>query len=146
MNVSNVSTAINLDQAAGAQNSLRKDFRALQSALASGDLSGAQQAFATLQTDKPKLAQALSGSNSTSQTNPVSTAFQSLQSALQSNDLSGAQSAFTSLTQALQSVQKPHQHHHHPKANDATGTGTQASTESSGTASASPSGTINTLA
>jgi outer membrane protein assembly factor BamD (BamD/ComL family) len=141
MTVSSISSQTDLYPTTGAQNSFRKDFKALQSALQSGDLSSAQQAFTALQKDNPNFAQAMSGSNSSSQTNPVSTAFQSLQSALQSGNLSGAQSAFTSLTQALQSTHKGHHHHHHHSA------GTQASSASaSSTTPSSASGTINTLA
>lgn len=74
MAVSNISSTANPYQAADAQNSFRKDFKASGQALQSDDLTSAQQAFAALQQDNPKFAQAVAGRNSSSPTNPVSTA------------------------------------------------------------------------
>lgn len=148
MTVSNITSATNPYQPTGAQNTFRSDFKALQSALGSGDLSSAQQAFATLQQDNPNFVQAMLGGNSSTQTNPVSAAFQSLQSALKSGDLTGAQNAFTSLTQALQSAHKTH-HGHRGQGIDADGDrdGSQASSGSaSGTTSSLASGSLNALA
>ena len=145
MTVSNITSATNPYSTTGASNSFRKDFKALQSALQSGDLSGAQQAFAALGQDNPNFAQAVSGSNSSRQTNPVRTALQSLQSALQTGDLTGAQSAFTNLTQALQSAHKTHPHHR-PIDADGDHDGTQAPSASAGSTTASSASGIDALA
>ncbi len=71
----------------------QQDFQDLASALQSGDLTGAQNAFAALQ----KLQQGRhtqSGQQGNSSTNPISTDITALGKALQSGDISGAQSAF----------------------------------------------------
>lgn len=91
------------------------DFKALGSALRSGDLSAAQQAFANLQKDaqSPVPLATTSTSKPTSQNSPLAGDLQALQSALQSGDLSGAQSAFATLRQDLQSSSGVHRAHHH---------------------------------
>ena len=101
MSITSVSSATNPYQTNSTQNAFRQEFQALQQALQSGDLTSAQQAFAALQKDNPRFAQAMAGGSSTGQSNPASSAFQSLASALQSGDLKSAQSAFTSLTQRV---------------------------------------------
>jgi hypothetical protein len=102
------------------QNNFKKraqDFKALQSALQSGDLTSAQQAFSSLLKDQQGSTQAATPASSTSgQTSPLQNDFQALQSALQSGDLSGAQSAFATLKQDIQSAggaHRAHHHHHH---------------------------------
>ena len=123
-----------------------QDFKALQTALQSGDLSSAQQAFSALQHDMPRLAQS---ANATSQTSPVSQLsqdFQSLQSALQSGDLSSAQQAFASLTQDLQSAHKGH-HHRHPGQGNSTVSSTSSTTSTNANIAPLPSTpTLNQLA
>jgi len=71
------------------------DLAAVGSALQSGNLSGAQSAFATLQQD-------MGNSSGQSTTATSDTDLASLSSALQSGNLSGAQSAFATLMQNLQ--------------------------------------------
>jgi len=108
-----------------------QDFKALQSALQSGDLSGAQQAFSNFQQD----AQSSSPAGKKTQNTQAVADFQSLQSALQSGDLNAAQKAFASWQHDLQSARQTHHHHHHHKSEPAVD-GTSAST----TASVLPTG------
>jgi hypothetical protein len=70
------------------------DFEALQSALRSGNLWAAQQAFMTLQQNS---SQAASTSNAFGQNSQAAIAFQALESALDSGNLSAAQQAFATL-------------------------------------------------
>ena len=89
-----------------------KDFKAIGSALQSGDVSSAQSALATFQQD-------LQGNSQASATQPfgknshANTDYQSLTSALQSGDLAAAQKAFASLQTDLKAAHKTHHHHHH---------------------------------
>jgi|SRR5208337_882366 len=94
-------------QSAGGDSSgsstINSDFNALATALQSGDLSGAQSAFATLQQDMQNIGQTQSvqQTNQTSQqSNPIIT----LANALQSGDLAGAQQAFATLMQDAQAA------------------------------------------
>lgn len=81
----------------------RQDFKALESAVQSGDLNGAQQALASFQQDIQSIQSARgSSSNETAGTysqNPVKNDFASLLSSVQSGDLTSAQSALASLQQ-----------------------------------------------
>ena len=122
MNISNVSSAPPQWQSIAQSGSNRraKDFQALRSSLQSGDLAGAQAAFANLQKDAPNTSQVTgasgSSSNQPNQSSQIDKDFQTLQAALQSGDLTGAQSAFAALKQDLQSsgsTQGAHRHHHH---------------------------------
>ncbi len=88
-------------------NKVKTDFQSLAQALQSGNLTDAQQAFATLQKDLPAKAQQAAASDPNS---PLNT----LGQALQSGDLSAAQTAFTALQQA-----RPGHHHHHHAASEA---------------------------
>ena len=76
---------------------IRKDFNQLASALQSGDLSGAQSAYSSIQQllqDNQSSSNSISGSNGTS---TIQNDFATLGQALQSGDLSQAQSAFSQL-------------------------------------------------
>jgi hypothetical protein len=98
---------------------LIQDFKAIGSALQTGDLPNAQSALATFQ-------QALQSTSQTSATQPfgknsqANTDFQSLTTDLQTGDLAGAQKAFSSLqndlkaTQSALPAESAHkgQHHH----------------------------------
>lgn len=81
-------------------------FQQLGKDLTSGNLSGAQSDFASLQ---QAFTQSTSGSSTAS---PVAQAFQQLSTDLKSGNLSGAQTDYTTLQQDLQS-QSPHLHNHH---------------------------------
>jgi hypothetical protein len=130
MSISSVSSMTNiypmyqLDQTSAQHKAgqFRQEFNALASALQSGDLSGAQQAFAALQ----KLLPSSSAGNQTqtgqqgSGQNTFATDFNALGQALQSNDLQKAQEAFAKLQQDIQSVQGRHHHHHHHDASAST--------------------------
>src|SRR5271157_2103560 len=71
------------------------DLTALSSALQSGDLTGAQNAFATLMQD-------LGSTNTQQATATLSTDLTALSSALQSGDLTGAQNTLATVMQDLQ--------------------------------------------
>ena len=83
---------------------VRKDFAALKTSLTSGDLTGAQQAFATLQKDlgTANTQNTSAASVNSTVTSGTGTDLTALGNALQSSDLSGAQSAFATLMQDLQ--------------------------------------------
>jgi hypothetical protein len=145
---------------------VQQDFAQLNSALQSGDLSGAQSAFASLQQTLQSQGAATPGtagtqsSSSANGTDPITNDFNALGQALASGNLSQAQGAFSqlqsdiqtaqqtagspgqSLTQGLQAAVKGHHHHHHHGGGDAdsqSSTSTPASTNSS-TASNTSSG------
>lgn len=134
-NVSSVSSTTNAYQTTNQNNFGQsiQDFKAIGSALQSGDLSTAQSALATFQQD-------LQGNSQTSANQPfgnntqANTDYKSLTSALQSGDLSTAQKAFSSLQSDLKAAHKGHHHHHSSSAT--------ASTSSSTTPTASTSSTM----
>jgi hypothetical protein len=84
---------------------LQQTLQTLQNSLASGDLTGAQSAFQTLQQLNQNLTTA-SGS-SASNGSPLSTDLAALGSALTSGDLATAQSAFTTVQGDLKSATSP---------------------------------------
>lgn len=107
---------------------IRKDFTALKTSLTSGDLTGAQQAFATLQQDMQSAglaggSQQTATTTATQASSPLDTDLNALGAALKNGDTSGAQQAFATLqkdmqqmrqTQGGQQTQKArHRHHHH---------------------------------
>ena len=110
------SQPITFYQPGGSQSSFRADFNALASAISSGNLADAQQAFSSLSallgnsgsTDTP------SSTNSPSSTNPFLQALNQIGQALQSGNLSEAQ-------QALSSLQRAGGAHHHRHNHDAAG-------------------------
>jgi len=87
------------------------DFTALQGALQSGNISGAQGAFAAFLQDAQKTAMAGSGSLFAPGTQ-ASNDLQALGGALRSANLAGARQAFSSLTQDIQGTGNPVQSHH----------------------------------
>jgi hypothetical protein len=114
MSVSSVSSTsgVNATDFSASFKQTRADFQSLASALQSGDLSSAQQAFAQLQQDNPRLAQALNSDSSTSDNSRLND-LKSLAGALQSGNLAGAQQAFAQLQPGAQSAHGHHHHHHH---------------------------------
>ena len=102
MSISSVSSSPNPNQAAFQQT--KADFSSLSNSLQSGDLSGAQNAFSTLQSN---LQGSPNASKLTSDPN-----YQALQTALQNGDVSGAQTAFSALQQDVKSAHKGGHHHH----------------------------------
>ena len=130
MSISTVSSASQTNPAdwQTSANQRRTDFQALATALQSGDIGSAQQAFAQLQKDSPRLAQAIS-SDPSSTDSPRVADLKSLASALQSGDVSGAQQAFAKLQTDVKSAH----HGHHHKAAAAPATTSSSSTSASGT-------------
>jgi ribosomal protein S20 len=142
-NISSLSATTSTDPTANQipMSQLVQSFKAVSSALQSGDLSSAQSAFSTFQ-------QALQGNSSAASAQPfgknsqANTDYQSLTSSLQSGNLASAQKAFTSLKNDLQSTsaggttQSAHKgHHHHHHAASATSSSPSATTTPATTAS-----------
>jgi outer membrane protein assembly factor BamD (BamD/ComL family) len=139
-NISTISSPMNPYQTT-TQNSWRQraqSFTALQTALQSGNLSDARQAFASLQQSQPNASPgAGSGADSASgQNSQASNAFQSLQSALAAGNLSGAQQAFATLQRNMESaaMAKTGRHYHHHGVSADTTTQTDNSTSGDTTA------------
>lgn len=109
-------------------------FKQLSNAISSGDLGGAQQAYA-------QLTQALGGSGSTSNGNdPVSQALASIGQSLQNGDIGGAQQALTTLQQQLQATRGHHGHGHRDGGAQAAGSSSTSASTASTTSTASTSG------
>lgn len=85
---------------------IQQDFQQLGQDLQSGNLSQAQQDYATLTAALPSNQQQNSN-------NPIAQAFAQLGQALQSGDLASAQQAFSTIQQDIQQGQSTHGHHHH---------------------------------
>ncbi len=83
----------------------------LGQALQSGDLAGAQKAFAALQANAPQgpASQVQGASTSSGQGSATQNPMSALASALQSGNLAAAQQAFSQ----IQQTQGHHHHHHH---------------------------------
>jgi hypothetical protein len=91
-----------------------QDFKALGNALQSGDLAGAQQAFAALKKDTQTIQSAQQQqSQPPGQNSRIRPNFATVESALDSGDLSGAQKAFAIVQQDIQAVRKFHGRHVH---------------------------------
>jgi hypothetical protein len=73
--------------------------------MASGDLAGAQKAFATLTKHRQNVGQAQNGPQTAASTQ-LSTDLAALGKALQSDDLAGAQKAFGTLIQNMQKTKQ----------------------------------------
>lgn len=129
MSISGVSSNNNQTQTnmASIISQRKQDFQNLASALQTGDLSGAQKAFAQLQQDGPKAVQT-QNSQKSNQSNGQNNPFQALASALQSGDLSGAQQAFSQVQQNM----KTHHHHHNKQRADSSQS--SSTSQSTGTA------------
>lgn len=137
MSVSAISSNVNVYQTT-AQNRVqerRADFQQLGQALQSGDLTGAQQAFAAFQQTRSSSAAQGQSSPPSGQNNPLATDLSALGQALQSSDLSSAQKAFATLQQDMQAHQAHHHHH---------GAGMQAALASAVSGSSATGGVGNT--
>jgi len=127
MSVSGVSSSSTVTQTdwRSLVNQFKQDFKQLASSLQSGDLTGAQKAYAALQQllqSNQSGGQSSNAQQASSTNNPIQNDFAALGSALQSGDLSSAQSAFsqlqTDMKAAVQNgssaaVQSAHHGHHH---------------------------------
>jgi hypothetical protein len=94
----------------------QQEFQQLGQDLQSGNLSAAQQDFATLQQLSPQS----SSTSSTQSNNPIAQAFNQLSEDLQSGNLSAAQQDYTQIQQDFQNrasgqnqTGEVHHHHHH---------------------------------
>jgi DNA-binding FadR family transcriptional regulator len=115
MSISAVSSNVTAYQT-NAQNSFRErraDFQQLAQALQSGNMTGAQQAFAALQQAGSSSGAQGQSSPPSGQSNPLANDFSTLGQALQAGDLSSAQKAFATLQQDMQGIRQAHHHHHH---------------------------------
>jgi hypothetical protein len=129
--ISSVSSGTDIFQSAVQPNNkqIKNDFKALATALQSGNLSDAQQAYATLQKDAPNLFNSNSSSSQAgAQNNPLA----AIGTALQAGDITSAQTAFSTLQQSQKTG--GHHHHHHAKpAASAAAADTTSTTNPSGT-------------
>jgi hypothetical protein len=109
------------------QDDFRQQFLQLAKSLNSGDLAGAQQAYASLTQAQ--------GSTQIDPNSPFGQALSQIGKSLQSGDLSGAQQALSSLKQ--QGAQGAHHHHHHhgSKSSSSTSDSSASSTSTSTAAS-----------
>jgi len=127
VSISSVSSNSSLTQTDGRSlmHQWMQDFKQLASALQSGDLTGAQKAYAALQqlqqSNQPG-GQSSNGQPASSSNNPLQNDFAALGQALSSGDLSTAQSAFSQLQSDMKAafqngasgaVQSAHHGHHH---------------------------------
>ncbi len=103
-------------QVVGAFKQRGQDFKALGKALQSGDLVGAQQAFAALKKGTQTIQSVQQRQSLPSgQNRRVSPNFKTVESALNSGDLSGAQKGFAIVQQDIEAVHKsPGGHVHQP--------------------------------
>jgi hypothetical protein len=118
VSISSISSNVSQNTVANQYQQLKSDFIDLSKSLSSGDITGAQKAFAALQQDMQGLGGVQSGSQ-------VGNDLAALGNALQSGDLAGAQKAFATLKTDMQSaksgdpaqggqqVRRGHHHHHH---------------------------------
>jgi hypothetical protein len=101
-------------QPQSSQNNFRQTFNQLVSAINSGDLSGAQQAFASL----GQIQSSGQGPLANSKT-PFAKALSQVGQALQSNDVKGAKQALSTLPPGQARLYGHHGHHGHQGVNDA---------------------------
>ncbi len=161
MSISSVSSANNSypqTSQASPLKQAKQDYAALAQALASGNLTGAQQAFTAFQSDLQKVQQASGGAQTVQATQSAQGGVQgdlsSLGQALSSGNMSGAQTAFANLQKdaqaavASQTGQTHHHHHHHGGGGEQSAatslTATSSTTTGSGTTTSGSS--INTTA
>lgn len=91
----------------------KQDFDALSKALNSGDLAGAQKAFAAVQQDMQANKSGQAATDPNRPASPLSSDMDALSKALSSGDLAGAQKAFSTLQQDMQQARQAGRGHHH---------------------------------
>ena len=142
MSISSISSNSSLDQTdwRSLANQWKQDFKQLAGTLQSGDLAGAQQAFAALQ--QLQQSDRSGGQSSNRQpanpgNNPIQNDFAALGQALSSGDLAGAQTAFSQLQTDMKAafqngasggVESAHHGHHHRHVSSASDSDTGSST------------------
>jgi len=116
------------------------NFDNLGSALQSGDLTAAQQAFSALLQGMP--------SNNNSQ-DTIQSDFDALGKALDSGDINAAKTAFSKLEQDMQTLKMSRHHHHHHKQTEQSDTDSNSQTVSDNTTTSdtntTPDDGVNTL-
>ena len=136
---SNATTDFQTWQATSRQR--RQDFQNLATALQSGDLSGAQQAYSDLTTLMPSTSTSASSQPASTGVNAIQKDISALGQALASGNLTEAQKDFSQMKTDMQSagIRGGHHHHHHPEAAAASSPqdGTSTSTSTSITSAAS---------
>jgi hypothetical protein len=107
MSISGLTSAFNPTQISATANSYQQQLQQLSQALQSGNLTGAQSDFATLQQafSQASTTTATSpGATSPSSSNPTTQAFNQLASDLQSGNITAAQKDLSAVQQAFKSV------------------------------------------
>jgi len=129
-----------------------QDFKALKQALNSNDLTGATQAFATLQQDIQNASQAAGGKSPFDPNSAIGKDFQAIGDALKSGDVSAAKQAFATFKQDIKSAGRAARASHHA-AQGANDGDVDDSTQSSATPPSTPAATstipgtvLNTIA
>jgi hypothetical protein len=116
MSVQGISSITNpyLPNVQNSSSTLGNDIKNLVTAIQSGDLKSAQNAFSQIQ-GVMQTSQETTAEQSGGQQSQFNADFAALGNALQSGDISGAQDALKKLGQDLQpqSTGKAHHHHHH---------------------------------
>jgi hypothetical protein len=120
-----------------------QNFKALTGALQSGDLAGAQGAYATLQQQIQSASQSTGGTSLFNGSSSIGKDFKAIGSALQSGDVSGAQSALASFKQDIKAA-RHHRHSHGTAGNQASSPATSSSGTS--TNSSSSGGALDAVA
>ena len=107
----------------------------LGQALQSGDLAGAQKAFAALQANAPQgpASQVQGAATSNGQGSATQNPMSALASALQSGNLAAAQQAFSQIQQT-----QGHHHHHHHHHGSQSSSSTPATASTTSTSSTTP--------
>ena len=133
MSISGISSSTtNPNQPAGSQTNFRQSLNQLFSAVSSGNLPDAQQAYSTLS----ELQSSGEGPSPTSNT-PLAQTLNQIGQSLQNGNLSGAQQALASLQQTQQAHGGHHHHGHHGGGVKPAGTSTTSSSTDTGISSSS---------
>jgi DNA-binding FadR family transcriptional regulator len=150
MSVQGVSSSTNpyLSNVQSNTATLSSEFKSLVTAIQSGDLKSAQNAFSQIQSlmKSSQSAQAVTAVQPSTQQSELNADFTALGNALQSGDLNGAQDALKKLGQDVQSTSstgKAHHHHHHhggKSPSDAIASSTTVSSAAAANGSAGSSG------
>jgi hypothetical protein len=113
--ISGIGSSAGTSPLAGLYQQRRKDFQSLESAVQSGDASGAKQALAAFQKDSSTIQSSQGGqaaSLSPSSSSPVGQDLASLTQAVQSGDIGTAQKALAQLQGDAKAHGHGHHHHH----------------------------------
>jgi hypothetical protein len=141
MSISAISPAQSSFQPSSSQSAFGQDFSQLVSALKSGNLSGAQQAYAALSQ--------LQNSRQGPSANPNSPALQALGQigqALQNGNLSGAQEALSSLQQSHGGHHSHGHGHHHASGGSASSGSATTSSSAAGVSATLDTNALNVTA